>query len=252
MYTDPSGHLAWVPILAAIGAIATTATYLVTTPSDQINLGDAIVVAGTGAVGGALIGVGVGAVAGAGLLAATSTAAATSSAVATGIVTGAGVGTLAAAEGYLISNAITEQSFDNTDFGMASAFGALEGGLTGMPGISPAQAGAVCLFTGFGESVTADWLNGESANWAAAVAHGTINLVGGYGGAKADELISEATGVMGRPITLHPGRVDLLRPTLYENIGSHALENAIAAARASGRNLIRETIYETAKTFIPK
>ena len=60
LLVDPTGHIAWIPICAAIGAIATTAIYFATTPADQVNTGDALTVVATGAIGGALIGTGIG------------------------------------------------------------------------------------------------------------------------------------------------------------------------------------------------
>ena len=119
-YTDPSGHFAWIPFLAVGGAIFTGITYCVT--SDTFNGTEFALAIGTGLVGGALIGTGVG------VIAAASVAvipAVTTMQMAT-IAIGAGTGGLVSAESYMF----TTDDFDNTDFAIRTTLGGVEGGLT--------------------------------------------------------------------------------------------------------------------------
>ena len=130
--TDPSGHCPWCIVTGAIGGGVTGATYYWTTPAAERNLGDALVVVGTGFIGGALIGSGVGAASGAAIM---STALATNTAA----LIGAGTGAIVASETYLL----TTDQFDRSDFLITSGGGALDGALVAHPALGGTGVGAV-------------------------------------------------------------------------------------------------------------
>jgi len=127
------------------GAILTTVTYAVTT--DNFEVGECLLAAGAGAVGGALIGTGVGAVAGSALIA--------------GVATGAGVGALAAAESYMV----TTDNFDSADLAINTAFGAVEGGACALPGVGPLGAGAISAASSAAQSVASDVAHDRPVDW---------------------------------------------------------------------------------------
>ena len=114
-YSDPTGHCPWcisVGIGGAIGAVAGLGLYTVNILSSgqEWNMTEALTVAGTGAVAGALIGSGIGAPEGISMMAATVVAVGTSG----------GVGLAAGGAGYLATNTATGSAYNNTEFAIAA------------------------------------------------------------------------------------------------------------------------------------
>jgi len=165
IYTDPTGHVAWVPLLMAGGAIGgailTTVTYVATT--DNFELDEFGMALGAGALGGALIGSGVGAVAGGAMIA--------------GVLVGAGVGTIAAAEGYML----TTDDFDKIDFAIDTTFGTIEG--AACAGASPLGAGVISAVSSGARSAVSDVAHGESVDWDKATSDALWGGVTGFAAA---------------------------------------------------------------------
>jgi len=110
-YTDPTGHCPMC-IGGLVGGIAGMGLYAtnVLRSGQDWNWKDALTVAGTGAVAGALIGSGVGAPAGISMMGAT--------VVAIGV--SGGVGLAAGGAGYLGNNIVTGSEYNNADFAIAA------------------------------------------------------------------------------------------------------------------------------------
>ncbi|OQA22083.1 MAG: hypothetical protein BWY63_00990 [Chloroflexi bacterium ADurb.Bin360] len=114
-----------------IGGIVGGAVYLITTPQNQWNLGDGLLVAATGALAGGLIGTGVGATAGATLASGGFMAASTAA-----IHTGAGVGIAVGGGSPLRDNHLSGEGFHAGEFIINSAAGGIGSALTaGTPGV---------------------------------------------------------------------------------------------------------------------
>ena len=165
VYSDPTGHFpAWIPVLAAGGAILTTVTCAVTT--DAFEWGEFAVAAGVGALGGALIGTGVGAAAWSALIA--------------GVATGAGIGAIASAESYMI----TTDDFESTDMLVETGFGMAEGAVAGVPGVTPWGSAAISALAAGSESAVIDIVHGDPVEWETAASGALWGGVTGYAGAK--------------------------------------------------------------------
>ena len=132
-YVDDSGHIAILATAAAgavIGGIVGGVAYLITTPQNQWNLGDGLLVAATGALAGGLIGTGVGAAAGATLASGDLMAASTAA-----IHTGAGVGIAVGGGSTLRDNHLSGEGFHAGEFMITSAAGGIGGAFAaGVPG----------------------------------------------------------------------------------------------------------------------
>ncbi len=193
-YADPTGHWVWIPILAAGGAILTTVTYLATTPASERNVGDALLVAGAGAVGGALIGTGIGIVAGTVLAGATAAASTATAATVVSGLTGAGLGTVVSAESYLASNARSGESFDRIDFAVGTVSGMMEGGCTAIvPSGTFAPFARIGLSGAFAaaESAVGDVWHGDPVDKKAMAGAAGLGIFSGIGG----EFISGGLGL---------------------------------------------------------
>jgi len=167
--TDPSGHFAWIPALAAAGGIIGAATYGITAAVsgrsfNWIDLGVSVAV---GAAGGALIGTGVGAASGVAMLA----------------TIGAGSSILGSEAGYQISSG---KEFSSGELLATSAVGGVTGAITGVlgaPGMNPAVSmGAKILVNGV--AGVADYslqsvVNGQTITKTGLLSSGIIGLGSG-------------------------------------------------------------------------
>lgn len=221
-YVDPSGHVWWIPILAAGGAILTSATYLITTPAADRSWTDLAIVAGAGAAGGALIGTGVGAAPGLAMVAGA-----------------AGVGTVASAEGYMSANSITGDSFDRTDFLIETGAGAVEGAVAGIPGVNPLVPILGSTVVGGGVSIAKDVAHGRQVDPYQALTGAGQGLVSGAaawaftGGIRAPD-----------PNVVGPGIPTIdLQPQAWPMGEAIARANRSQAARAMGRTVVRDTLF---------
>ena len=119
-YTDANGHcLPWcvtIPVFAVAGGIFAASVYALSTP--KIDTKDLLIAAGVGAIGGALIGTGVGAAQGGAVLAAAAFG-------------GAGIGVLSSQLGYTVL-ANSTNSYDTSDMLVAAGAGGIIGGVTGV------------------------------------------------------------------------------------------------------------------------
>jgi RHS repeat-associated protein len=182
-YEDPSGHcILLCSVIGAVGGgIVGGVIYAITTKMSgrEWNNKDLLVSIGTGAVGGALIGTGVGAAAG----------------IATFAAIGAGSGVIAGELGY---SATAGESFDSGDMVIAAAASGVAGGITGGIGAS-SIAGSGTAFTlnmlanggASAAQYTATQLsNGQTVNPALAAVNG---LAGGIVGGAADLILGGST-----------------------------------------------------------
>jgi hypothetical protein len=176
-YTDPDGHIAWFvtgAIGSALGAIAGGAIYYSTSAASgrDFKASEFWASVGTGAVGGALIGTGVGAAAG----------------IATFAAIGAGSGVLAGQLGY---SATAGVNFESGDMVISAAASGVAGGITGAVGAS-SIAGSGTAFTidflvnggaSAAQYTTTQLSNGQPVNPAVALVNG---FAGGVVGGVAD------------------------------------------------------------------
>jgi RHS repeat-associated protein len=192
-YTDPDGHC-W-PVCttiagAIIGAGVGFAAYAIDVHVNgkEWDSGQATAVTATGAVAGALIGLGgpAAAVAGLGVTGAA-------------VITSAGAGIALAGGGYIAANTITGQEFNTTDFLVASAVGGATGAL-GPVGAGTTIARATILngISSGVQSALSDTLHGEAINWQGVGISTGIGLITGRLGGRyhsPDELSTIRSGL---------------------------------------------------------
>jgi len=136
-YTDPSGHFAWIPVLAIAGAAIGAVTYAAYNQGDSFDWGECAVAAGVGAVGGALIGSGIGILAGA--AAAAMTVSVTTAATATSMI-GAGTAALSTGEIYMVNN---QNQFESDQYLAQTAIAGTAAYISSNPAVGPyARIGA--------------------------------------------------------------------------------------------------------------
>ena len=210
VFHDPDGHI---PVLAVtigigalVGGIALGVTYAITT--DEFDWGECATAAAVGAVAGALIGSGVGAIQGAAMIAAGGAAVASTTPIAATIAIGAGTGMAASGGGYMVANRVTGESFDTRDFLVTSGVGAVEGGISAIPGIGVGGRVAVSGVAGVAESALSDRVHGRNVDWGRAASAGVIGLAAGGAGEASRSAVNVITGratasaglSLGRPI----------------------------------------------------
>jgi hypothetical protein len=214
--------VAWIPVLAAGCAIVTTVTYVATTPAAERNVGDALLAAGAGALGGALIGTGVGAGAGVAIIAA-----------------GAGAGAFVSAESYMVSNALTGESFDSTDFAVTTGFGMAEGAAAAIPGVGPLGSTAVSAVAAGGQSIVTDLVHDRPVDWEKA---GTETAWGGLAGL-AGEVVSGGFAPASGGVDLGEG-IKVINWIPPQSISNRIIaQTQREAAREAVRTTVRDTSY---------
>jgi hypothetical protein len=238
--------------LAAGGAIATTITYYATTPATERNISDALLVAGAGAVGDALIGTGIGVAAGAVTLGATVTSGA---AVAGGasILMGAGVGTVASAEAYMWSTSTSGDSFDRVDFAATISFGAAEGAISGHPTLGPIGR---CFVSGISaglESVTSDSLHSNRpVNGRQAVGKMGLGILAGVAGEGLSGGIGSSLSQFSQAdeyVEAGAEFVDLTPAAIPQNTVLTRLHQS-GVTRQVGRTSVRDLVYSSGLNFL--
>jgi len=187
--TDPSGHFAWIPALAAAGGIIGAATYGITTAISgrSFNWVDLGVSVAVGAAGGGLIGTGVGAASGVAMLA----------------TIGAGSSILGSEVGYQITSG---KEFSSGELLATSAVGGVTGAITGVlgaPGMNPSVSmGAKILVNsvaGVADYSLQSVVNGQTLTKTGLISSGIVGLGSGIlgnalpsinslGGSKATKL----------------------------------------------------------------
>jgi len=129
-YTDPTGHFAWVPVLALAGAAVGAGIYIGTSLASgrTMNVADGLIAAGVGAAGGALIGTGIGFGAGIGMFAAI----------------GAGTGVLSGQVGYSLT---AGTDYNSTEMAVTAGINGVAGAVSGAVGapMSPLTPGAAAV-----------------------------------------------------------------------------------------------------------
>ncbi len=245
-YTDPSGHIPTPVIFAIGGALLTTGTYLLT--AEAPTNGDwtayttnLAVVATAGAVGGALIGTGVGAAAGVATIASVTGGGLGAAGTVAVAATGAGVGVLTTAESYMIANSLTGETFDRTDFIIETTGGGIDGAVSGVTGGigSVASSG----FTAAGVSVVKDMAHGRPLNWNRAGTEFGIGLTFGAVG----EVASGGFRSIGREAAMV---ADVTTPSSVRgcvNLTQTLFPNAL---RRQMYDLERELLREGFRTFL--
>ena len=247
-YTDPSGHIVILATAAAgavIGGIVGGAAYLITTPQNQWNLGDGLLVAATGALAGGLIGTGVGAAAGATLASGGLMAASTAA-----IHTGAGVGIAVGGGSTLRDNHLSGESFHAGEFIINSAAGGIGGALSaGTPGVGLLPA--VVRASASGSANMLGYVGGELAqSRVPTAAEAADRLIYSTAGAFAGDIFAQGVGKFFAPNSHAnpPANIrDYFRaPADYDLRGLYArdpgvLRNMLFAETASAtRDLVRE------------
>ncbi|MGB9873160.1 MAG: hypothetical protein ACPLYD_16075, partial [Anaerolineae bacterium] len=250
-YTDSNGHiaiLATMGIGATVGGIAMGVIYAATT--DQFQWSECMAAIGVGIIAGALIGSGIGLIQGAAIAGGGAAIVATSPSLAT-IAIGAGTGMAASGGGYMVTNRFAGDSFDTTDFLIASGVGAVEGGVSATTG----AVGRVLVSgaAGIAGSAMNDWAHGRDVDWRRAAQSGGIGLVAGGVGEAAGSLFSALKGTLDLPESkLGPSIPVLdLRPLAWQQLGSYreitrqATEKAQwQAARHVVRTVKRDILYQ--------
>ncbi|HSH04337.1 MAG TPA: RHS repeat-associated core domain-containing protein [Anaerolineae bacterium] len=165
-YNDPSGHCPWCFIGAVVGGAITGVTYAITT--DDFQLDEFAVATTAGAVGGALIGTGVGAPQGVAMVAG---AAGISTVTAGGIITGAGAGVLVASTSYLA----TTDDYQHNEMVINAVAGGIEGGIMG--GLAPISAGSGIVGAGQAVNVASKAVNVGAQVFNRGALSGTIGAI---------------------------------------------------------------------------
>jgi len=251
-YTDPDGHiaiLATMGIGAAIGGIAMGVTYALTT--DQFRWNECATAVAVGALAGALIGSGIGAIQGTAIIATSGVAVASATPIAATIAIGTGMGMAASGGGYMISNVLTGKSFDTTDFLVTSAVGAVEGGVSAIPGIGAGGRILASGAAGVAQSAFSDRAHGREVDWGRAAFSGGIGLVAGGTGevfrsaARRAVALSESTLGPSLP-AINMTEIAVRQLSSYQEITRQATQKAQRhAAFHAVRTVIRGFGYET-------
>ncbi|MDV7390909.1 hypothetical protein RZS08_06140 [Arthrospira platensis SPKY1] len=177
---------------------------------------------GAGIVGGALIGTGIGAPAGIGVM----------------MAVGAGVGVGAAAEGYMLNNYRTRESFDRTDFVITTAVSGIEGAVAAHPAIGPMGRIGTSIIAGGVEPVLSDLAHNQSISGSAAVYGIGKGFLSGVGG----ELLSGGISV-GSRVGGEAEFIDLTK--LVHNPAFAPRTPATVAFRTATRNIAQSVGIDT-------
>ncbi len=116
------------------------------------------------------------------MIAAGGAAVASTTPMAATIAVGVGTGMAASGGGYMIGNALTGESFDTMDFLITSGIGAIEGGVSAIPGVGVGGRIAVSGVAGVAESALSDRAHGRDVDWGRAAFSGGIGLAAGGAG----------------------------------------------------------------------
>jgi hypothetical protein len=157
------------------GATLTSLTYAATT--DNFNWCEFGLALTAGALGGGMIATGVGAVAGGAMIAAA--------------WTGAGVGTLVAAEGYMV----TTDDFDSRDFAIHTTLGGVEGAVAANVA-NPLAAGGISLLSSGVGAVASDVTHNRPVDWDRAASNA---VWGGATGFISAGLVKQAVEMASSP-----------------------------------------------------
>lgn len=224
-----------------VGGVIGGVTYYVTTPASQRNFSDGLLAAGSGAVGGALIGTGIG-IAAAG---ATAVAAGTGASVtaASTILISAGTGTLVSGVTSMVMNRVTGSSFDRIDFALSSIGGTIEGAIA--PGLGTGKSILASGAVGASESILSDVFHDQAVNGRNALMSGAWGLGSAAAGSGVEGLLSMVSP-SSQLISSGIQPVDLTWLSVRDPILLGWIANSAAkdSASTSARTFFRDVIYE--------
>jgi RHS repeat-associated protein len=171
-YNDPTGHCALLcttVVGAFAGALIVGGTYAaVSAYNGNFDLATLGKVSLAGGVAGGLIGSGVGFAAGVeGLSIATSVAIGN-------VAIGAGANSLAAGEGYLLSQGLSGQNIEMADFQSNVVVNGVAGGLKALPGVGTGLGIGIDGIAGGTQSAYSDYLKGKPIDPVKAIGSGTV------------------------------------------------------------------------------
>jgi len=243
-YVDPSGHIPTVLVGAAVGALLTTGTYLVTaeipTNGDWTEFTTNLaVVAAAGAAGGALIGTGVGAGAGMAVIASVTGVGGTTAAAT--VAAAAGVGAVASAEAYMVTTALKQETFDRQNFLIETTVGAAEGASSSLTwGLDSVAISGVAAAGG---SLWKDVAHGRPMDYRQAAIEGAWGL---GSGALAESL----TGGFRAPSRVaRDGVVDLTMTAFPNALARQTRQLEAKMLQEAWRTIGRDTLYSIGSNF---
>ena len=213
-----------------------------------------------GALAGALIGSGIGAIQGTAIIAASGAAVASTTPIAATMAIGAGTGMAASGGGYMVANRVTGESFDTRDFLVASGVGAVEGGISAIPGIGIGGRVAVSGVAGVAESVLSDRVHGRNVDWGRAAFSGSIGLAAGGAGEVFRSIAARRVApshelILGPSLpTINMTEIAVSQLSSYQEITRQATQVAqrrafLHTVRTVGRGIMYETGINLAECY---